>query len=122
MTIFDEIERDAKAGTQGRWGLTNADVTFSVRGGEGYSTNHICEMNHYREDRGPEREPNARRIANVPRYERAIMAAKELAETLNDFIIETVDYMDRNNLGDPEQQHNVKRGRAALAAFREATK
>lgn len=30
------------------------------------------------------------------------------------FIVETVDYMTRNNLGDPEGQHTVRQGRAAL--------
>ena len=123
MTIFDEIERDAKAGTQGSWGLTNADVTFSVRGGEGYSTNHICEMNHYREDRGPEREPNARRIANVPRYERAIMAAKEVADAIRDYVYAETEAGDEQSpAGYEEVFEEWDRVEVALVLFREATK
>jgi hypothetical protein len=41
--------------------------------------------------------------------------AGELEEVVNAFIAETVDYMTRNKLGDPEKQHNVKWGRAVLA-------
>lgn len=30
---------------------------------------------------------------------------------------EQVDYMTINNLGNPEEQHNIKQARAALAAY-----
>jgi len=95
MTLIEEIERDVQAGTQGSWGLTNADVTFSVRGGE---------------DRGSEREPNARRIANVPRYERAIMTANELADSVDSLL----EYMRGHDDG-------CGKTSAALKAFREVT-
>jgi hypothetical protein len=44
-----------------------------------------------------------------------IAAAPDLVEALKACVIETVDYMTINELGDPEQQHNVKQARAALA-------
>jgi len=47
-----------------------------------------------------------------------IAAAPELAEVVKAFIDETVDYATRNNLGDPEKQHNVKWGRSVLAKAR----
>jgi hypothetical protein len=40
-----------------------------------------------------------------------------LVEALRLFIDQEVDYMTRNNLGDPEKQHSVRVGRAALAAW-----
>jgi hypothetical protein len=39
----------------------------------------------------------------------------EAWEIIHAFVDQEVDYMLLNNLGDPEQQHNVKRGRAFLA-------
>jgi uncharacterized phage protein gp47/JayE len=57
---------------------------------------------------GPVVESNAHLIA----------AAPELAEVVKAFIDETVDYATRNNLGDPEKQHNVKWGRSVLAKAR----
>lgn len=47
------------------------------------------------------------------RDERAKVA--ECIDLINDFVICEVDYMARNNLGDPEKQHNVKRARSLLA-------
>ena len=44
-----------------------------------------------------------------------ISVAPELAEVVQAFIAETVDYATINNLGDPEKQHNVKWGLAVLA-------
>jgi hypothetical protein len=38
----------------------------------------------------------------------------ELREVVEAFIAETCDYMQINNLGDPEKQHNVRLGRAIL--------
>lgn len=49
---------------------------------------------------------------------RLMVAAPDLAEVVQSFIDETVDYATRNNLGDPEKQHNVKWGRAVLAKAR----
>ena len=46
---------------------------------------------------------------------RLCAAAPDLLEALKAFVIETVDYMTINKLGDPEQQHNVKLARAALS-------
>lgn len=38
----------------------------------------------------------------------------ELVDVVNAFVDETVDYMTLNKLGNPEDQHNVKRARALL--------
>ena len=97
MTIFNEIERDAKNGTPDNWGYKpcqcghpNCDQnTMDNQGSVGF---HLDD---------------ARRIANVPRYERAIMAAKELADKAED--------VDRVNSKNDDLD-------VALAAFREATK
>jgi len=43
--------------------------------------------------------------------------AEAVERALNDLIEEKVDYMRLNNLGDPEAQHTIKNGRAALAAL-----
>lgn len=46
----------------------------------------------------------------------------ELVEALaiiDAFVVQEVDYMTRNNLGDPESQHNVKWARALLSRIRE---
>jgi hypothetical protein len=43
----------------------------------------------------------------------------KLVEALQLFIDQEVDYMTRNNLGDPEKQHSVRVGRAAIAAWEE---
>jgi hypothetical protein len=42
-------------------------------------------------------------------------AAPELLELVKAFVTAEVDYMTLNNLGDPEQQHNVKWARAVIA-------
>lgn len=39
----------------------------------------------------------------------------EALECLKAFVAETVDYMTRNKLGDPERQHNVRWARAIIA-------
>lgn len=39
----------------------------------------------------------------------------ELAAVIDALVEETIDYMTINNLGDPEQKHNVKRARAIIA-------
>ena len=39
----------------------------------------------------------------------------ELVEALRAMVDEQCDYMRLNTLGDPEQQHNIKRARAAIA-------
>jgi hypothetical protein len=46
---------------------------------------------------------------------RLIAAAPELLEALQAMVDAEVDYMTINNLGDPEQQHNVKWARAIIA-------
>lgn len=33
---------------------------------------------------------------------------KQLEALVGSFVLEEIDYMTRNNLGDPEKQHNVK--------------
>jgi len=108
MTIFDEIERDAKAGTQGKWKIGPfGDTQISgpedsgVASAGGWSDSSI----DITIQRGMQRS-NARRIANVPRYERAIMAAKELADAVGD-------EADADGIS-PYMAH-------VLTAFREAT-
>jgi len=44
-----------------------------------------------------------------------IAAAPELLEALEDIVEEKADYMRRNNLGDPEKEHTIKRARAAIS-------
>jgi hypothetical protein len=44
-----------------------------------------------------------------------IAAAPELLEALEALCIETEDYMRINNLGNPEEKHNIKMARAAIA-------
>lgn len=40
---------------------------------------------------------------------------REPIECLKAFVAETVDYMTRNKLGDPERQHNVRWARSIIA-------
>jgi len=47
---------------------------------------------------------------------------KSLVDALENFIVETHDYMTLNKIGDPEKQHSVKYGRAALAQLKETKK
>ena len=42
-------------------------------------------------------------------------AAPDLLEALEALVVETCDYNKINNLGDPEEQHNIKLARAAIA-------
>lgn len=51
------------------------------------------------------REANANLVATAP----------DLLACLNSFVEDTVDYMTRNKLGDPERQHNVKWARQVIA-------
>ena len=62
-SILKPLIKAREKATEGDWGLTSEDVGFSVRGGKDYSSEHICEMNHYRDDRINERRPNAEFIA-----------------------------------------------------------
>ena len=56
--------------TPGPWGLTREGFGFSVRSsghaGNGYSSEHICSMDHYRDDRVDEQRGNANLIAAAP--------------------------------------------------------
>ena len=115
MTIFDEIERDAKNGTPGKWKIGPfGDTQISgpedsgVASAGGWSDSSI----DITIQRGMQRS-NARRIANVPRYERAIMAAKEVEVWLSAALI---------SAAFKKGSDQEKAARAALAAFREATK
>ena len=47
-----------------------------------------------------------------------VAAAPEMYAALEALVIETVDYMQINNLGDPEQKHNIKLARKALSKAR----
>jgi len=155
MTIFNEIERDAKTGTQelGGWswfggrdrlylatnqggrryvmdfsrkGMKGAQPRFQVSGemcgavdeltqyevGDGSARGQKqadADPTVYRLDVSGVDHPDARRIANVPRYERAIMAAKDLADAVENYCANIPD-MERWNVMDD-----------ALAAFREAS-
>ena len=46
---------------------------------------------------------------------RLIAAAPELMDVLKAMVDEIVDYMTLNNLGDPEQKHNIKWARSIIA-------
>ena len=56
--------------TPGPWGLTAEGLGFSVRSAgtkeNGYSSEHICSMDHYRYERMEFQSPNARLIAAAP--------------------------------------------------------
>lgn len=55
-----------------------------------------------------------------PTEDRLVGALEEAERALEVFIADEVDYMTRNNLGDPEKQHRVILGRAALTRIRAA--
>lgn len=59
----------------------------------------------------------ARHMAYAGNEEALTVAAHagELQAIVKAFVAETVDYMTRNHLGDPEKQHNVKWARSVLA-------
>jgi hypothetical protein len=74
---------------------------------EGAQTATIAEVHHYgsrASGYAEEQTANARLMA----------AAPELAEALQAMVEEKADYMVRNNLGDPSQQHTIRVARAAL--------
>jgi hypothetical protein len=52
-----------------------------------------------------------------PSFDREIVEALlkracDLEELVSSMVLEQVDYMTRNKLGDPEKQHNIRRARA----------
>lgn len=49
---------------------------------------------------------------------RLIAAAPDLLELVQSFVTDQVDYMTRNKLGDPEQQHNIKWARRLFAQIK----
>ena len=135
MTIFNEIERDAKNGTPGDWtghNMTHEDGRMTPEEIGEYVCNAVkkgdpgkflfvsgqhddggdCDICHT--GNGPKGEANTRRIANVPRYERAIMAAKELAEAVTH-----EREMVCQDMGLQSDATNAVED--ALAAFRDAT-
>lgn len=59
-----------------------------------------------------------KRVLSCLEYTAPPAGIREALEVIESFIAETVDYATRNNLGDPEKQHNVKWGRKVLAALR----
>ena len=105
MTIFNEIERDAKAGTPGKWLISDKWEIGYTSKFEDQSYGMFLPIGDVF---GENREHDARRIANVPRYERAIMAASALE---HEVVIES----DHHGFG----MSNALT--AALAAFREAS-
>ena len=48
-------------------------------------------------------------------YSKLLNNNKDLAHCLKAFVEQEVEYMTKNNLGDPEKQHNVIRAREILA-------
>ena len=125
MSIFDDIERDAKAGTPGDWSVCEYDAGNilwwsglpSVQANE----EQDCAIVHWdgfvqefwRSPNGDKQiQANARRIARVPQIERIALAAKMLAEIID---------MPVQSHGDLGRYHyDWVVIDAALAAFREA--
>lgn len=64
----------------------------------------------------------AERSAIVHLLEENEKDSQELVQIVKSFIDETVDYATRNNLGDPEKQHNIKWARSVLARIEERQK
>ncbi|MGN7959153.1 hypothetical protein [Agrobacterium radiobacter] len=62
---------------------------------------------------------SAERSAFVHLLEENEKDSQELVEIVKSFVDETVDYATRNNLGDPEKQHNVKWARSVIARIEE---
>ena len=56
-----------------------------------------------------------RRVELLEERDRLVKVNEGLVEALDQLIEEKADYMRLNNLGDPEKQHTIKVGRAALA-------
>ena len=106
MSIFDEIERDAKVGTPGPWTTVNAaNGDIGLRSGAALPCECFADIRIAAEGALIECAANSRRIARVHDLERIALAAKELADAV----------ADRGGL-------SADRAGKALAAFREATK
>jgi len=115
MISFDEIERDAKAGTPGDWertpnGMGKGLSEFSI---QGHGRRGICSTGGYEDGKDgtfEENKANARRIARLPDLERIALAANELADSVDSLL----EYMRGHDDG-------CGKTSAALTAFREAT-
>ena len=109
---IEQLRADMEAGTQGEWwdDPSSTEIVVTLGPHTKYVVADVEDMD------------DARRIARVPQLERIALAANPLADALSYLIAEEVDYMDNNNLGDPEKQHGVSQGRKALAGYREAIK
>lgn len=61
----DEIRKITDAATPGPWGLTREDdsVRTDHTPENNYCSEHICSMDHYRDERQAEKQPNASFIA-----------------------------------------------------------
>lgn len=70
--------------TPGPWALTAEGFGFSVRSAgtmeNGYLSEHICSMDHYRDDRAEEQTPNARLIAAAPELLEALQKLCAIAD------------------------------------------
>lgn len=100
---------DEQKHTPGPWTRSeNAYGAVFVHGGETRKTPVGTE---YQELIAGGNSHNTLTLANA----RLIAAAPDLLEVVKAFVAETVDYATLNNLGDPEQQHNVKWARSVIA-------
>lgn len=84
MTIFDDIRKDAEAGTKGPWRVGPVDDTRV----EDALGNEVAQIDgdYNQPDLWPIMEANARRIARVPELERIALAAEAHIEWLKNEI------------------------------------
>lgn len=94
-----------------RAGVAIASLTSTFNPANGLHEDWECWLENGRLDEAATDARIAERNANA----RLIAAAPDLLAALQAIVDENVDYMTINHLGDPEQQHNIKLARAAIA-------
>jgi len=127
MSIFDEIEADAKAGTQDDWfsitddqGMSNAGPYVAVHQmSSNRSIAHVLCVDKCGRHFDLPYAANARRIARVPQLERIALAAKELADAAH----LTLSLIDQDDLYDKAGWDAISDATTkSLRAFLEASK